>query len=203
MPIARPEEDPLSDPVVAGPAAHPRSRHRPRVPQRRLASCDEAHFAPAAAGIMRSRATPFGMTVRAALGVVVVELRGELDILAESRLTPRMDLLTRQGQPDIVLDLRRITFMDASGLRLLLRARSRVLANGGTLQVVPDTRWVVRLLRLTRAGFGFSLLENLPPALATEGPSGVGCALVRAGSGDRVLAGSRYARIASVRAQQR
>jgi anti-anti-sigma factor len=105
------------------------------------------------------------MRVRAVADVVVVELHGELDLVADARLTPRMDTLTCRERPAIVMDLGGVTFMDARGLQLLTRAGARVRERGGTLRVVPDTRWVAMLLRLTGTGAGFSLLERLPPSL--------------------------------------
>jgi anti-anti-sigma factor len=105
------------------------------------------------------------MQERAVADVVVVELHGELDLVAEARLTPRMDMLTCLEQPVIVMDLGGVTFMDARGLQLLTRAGARVRERGGSLKVVPDTRWVAMLLRLTGTGAGFSVLERLPPGL--------------------------------------
>jgi anti-anti-sigma factor len=108
------------------------------------------------------------MRVRVTAGVVVIELHGELDILTEHRLTARIDKLTCLGRSAVVMDLSGVTFMDASGLRLLLRTRNRVLARGGTLQVVPDSRWVAKVLRLIGTGFGLPLLKTLPSELGGD-----------------------------------
>jgi anti-anti-sigma factor len=120
---------------------------------------------PESLGTMGRQAECFRMRVRAVADVVVVELHGELDLVADARLTPRMDTLTCRERPAIVMDLGGVTFMDARGLQLLTRAGARVRERGGTLRVVPDTRWVAMLLRLTGTGAGFSLLERLPPSL--------------------------------------
>ncbi|MYW66121.1 STAS domain-containing protein [Streptomyces sp. SID8379] len=105
------------------------------------------------------------MRVRAVNDVSVVELHGELDLVAHTRLTPQMDLLTLLDRPSIVMDLRKVTFVDVRGLRLLLRTRDRVLERGGTLRVLPDTHQIARILRLTGTGTDFCLLESLPPHL--------------------------------------
>ncbi|MFF1713140.1 STAS domain-containing protein [Streptomyces sp. NPDC058268] len=108
---------------------------------------------------------PFGMRVRAVNDVSVIELHGELDLVAHVRLTPQIDFLTPAKRPVIVIDLGGVTFMDVYGLRLLLRTRIRVLERGGTLHVLPDTHQVARILRLTGTKPDFCLLETLPPHL--------------------------------------
>jgi anti-anti-sigma factor len=105
------------------------------------------------------------MRVRAMDDVSVVELHGELDLVAHARLTPQLDMLTCQERPAILMDLGGVTFMDLSGLRLLLRARGRVRERDGTLHVLPDTRWLAMILRLTGTGAHFCLLGRLPPGL--------------------------------------
>ncbi|MFF1710203.1 STAS domain-containing protein [Streptomyces sp. NPDC058268] len=105
------------------------------------------------------------MRVRTVNDVSVIELHGELDLMAHARLTPQIDLLTFAKSPSIVIDLGGVTFMDVHGLRLLLRTRIRVLERRGTLHVLPDTHQVARILRLTGTKTDFCLLENLPPHL--------------------------------------
>ncbi|SMQ14183.1 anti-anti-sigma factor [Streptomyces sp. Ag82_O1-12] len=46
----------------------------------------------------------------------VVTLRGELDRLAVPALRARLDMLTAGPCPDLVLDLRPVSFIDCSGL---------------------------------------------------------------------------------------
>jgi anti-anti-sigma factor len=136
------------------------------LPWWQVTSCDETPVVPGTEEAPGRPAEFFGMRVRAVADVVVVELGGELDILAEEQLTPRLDMLTCLVQPAVLMDLSGVTFMDASGLRLLLRARARVLAHRGTLRIVPDRRWVPRILRLTGTRGGFCLLSDLPSGLA-------------------------------------
>ena len=53
------------------------------------------------------------------------------------------------GQP-IVLDLRRVEFMDSAGLKVLLHQRSRIQGSGGDLRLVVGNGAVGRLLELHR-----------------------------------------------------
>ncbi|MER5400998.1 anti-sigma factor antagonist, partial [Streptomyces sp. NPDC002599] len=61
-----------------------------------------------------------------------------------------------------VIDLRRVEFFDCSGLRLLYRARRRILDRGGRLHLVCAHPLTLRMFRLT------GLSKILPPAASLE-----------------------------------
>jgi anti-anti-sigma factor len=90
-------------------------------------------------------------------GHTVLEFRGEIDIAAATEIAPYLDRVTDRTGARIVLDLRHIDFFDCSGLRLLYRARRRVLDRDGQLQLVCTHPLTLRVLRVT----GLSRL--LPP----------------------------------------
>ncbi|MEV5313284.1 anti-sigma B factor antagonist [Streptomyces glaucescens] len=86
-------------------------------------------------------------------GHTVLEFRGEIDIVAAEEIAPHLDDATASPAPRIVIDLGPVEFFDASGLRLLYRARSRVLSRGGRLSLVcahPQTLRVLRTAGLLR-----------------------------------------------------
>ncbi|MGI5380177.1 anti-sigma factor antagonist [Streptomyces sp. CA-251387] len=87
----------------------------------------------------------------------VLEFRGEIDIAAAVEIAPYLDRVTTRPDARIVIDLRSVEFFDCSGLRLLYRARSRVLDHGGQLHLVCTHPLTLRVLRIT----GLSRL--LPP----------------------------------------
>ncbi|MFF3908062.1 anti-sigma factor antagonist [Streptomyces sp. NPDC001848] len=95
-------------------------------------------------------------------GHTVLEFHGEIDILAAVEIIPFLDSATIRRAPRIVIDLRPVEFFDCSGLRLLYRARRRVLAQGGTLHLVCTHPLTLRILRLT------GLAAVLPPAASLE-----------------------------------
>jgi anti-anti-sigma factor len=82
-------------------------------------------------------------------GGVTLALLGELDLSTIARLeqavASRVD-----GKPElIVLDLRRLVFLDSTGLRLMLRLHARLEAAGGRLVLVEGPRRVQRVFELT------------------------------------------------------
>jgi anti-sigma B factor antagonist len=105
---------------------------------------------------------------------VILKLRGEIDIVTAGPLSARIDALTSGPGPDLVLDLRPVTFIDCRGLALLCRARTRVRNRGGRLRLVVENPHVLRLLRLTGLGGAFELCRRPPaadrsPAIRTAG----------------------------------
>ncbi|GAA2452978.1 anti-sigma factor antagonist [Streptomyces glaucus] len=90
-------------------------------------------------------------------GHTVLEFRGEIDIAAAAEIAPHLDRETGRPGARIVLDLGRIEFFDCSGLRLLYRARSRVLARQGQVGLVCSHPLTLRVLRVT------GLARLLPP----------------------------------------
>ncbi|MEV6945189.1 STAS domain-containing protein [Streptomyces sp. NPDC051172] len=100
-------------------------------------------------------------TERVIGGTTVVEMRGEIDMLTATPLLARLDTLTAGPRPHLVLDLRPVTFIDCSGLRLLCRARNRVLARQGRLRLVTDNGRHLRVLRLALLADVFEILPDL------------------------------------------
>jgi anti-sigma B factor antagonist len=90
-------------------------------------------------------------------GFTVLEFRGEIDIVAAMEIVPYLDRATGRPGARIVIDLRQVEFFDCSGLRLLYRARQRVLDQDGQLHLVCAHPLTLRVLRVT----GLSRL--LPP----------------------------------------
>ncbi|MBC2875889.1 MULTISPECIES: STAS domain-containing protein [Streptomyces] len=117
----------------------------------------------------------FTMRERVAGGAVTIELSGEIDILAEQELGPRLEALAGRRRADLVIDLRGVTFLDASGLRLLLRARNRVARGGGRLRVVrggPRVSKVIRIVRLEPAFHWLDAPPGPPAGLGVPGTAG-------------------------------
>ncbi|MDH6514659.1 anti-sigma B factor antagonist [Streptomyces sp. SAI-135] len=90
-------------------------------------------------------------------GHTVLEFRGEIDIAAAVELLPYLDQVTGQSGVRLVIDLSSVEFFDCSGLRLLYRARSRVLDHDGRLLLVCTHPLTLRIIRAT------GLARLLPP----------------------------------------
>ncbi len=94
-------------------------------------------------------AQPFRLTTHAQGDRTVVELHGELDLGTVEAVDREVRELRERGARAIVLDLRPLTFIDSSGLRLLLRLDADARANGGDFAIAEGDGPVRRLLELT------------------------------------------------------
>ncbi|MCX4885763.1 MULTISPECIES: anti-sigma factor antagonist [unclassified Streptomyces] len=82
-------------------------------------------------------------------GHTVLELRGEIDIAAALEVAPYLDRVTAHPDARLVIDLTRVDFFDCSGLRLLHRARARMLDQDGELRLVCTHPLTLRIMRVT------------------------------------------------------
>jgi anti-sigma B factor antagonist len=76
-------------------------------------------------------------------------LSGELDLAVAAELETTILGLCGEGVSAIELDLSRLTFMDSTGLRAVLRAQVLCAEHGYDFLVIPGSGQVQRLLELT------------------------------------------------------
>lgn len=94
-----------------------------------------------------------------------VALSGEVDLSTVGEIEERVESSLDGGRPLLVLDLRKVTFLDSSGLRLMLRLNESQSSDGGRLVVVQGNRRVSRVLELTGAADMLELVAD--PSQAT------------------------------------
>jgi anti-sigma B factor antagonist len=81
----------------------------------------------------------------------VLKVGGELDLATAPALAARLRELDDAGSKRLVVDLRALEFMDCSGLRVLVAARTRARRRDGRFEVACGQDQVQRLLKLTGA----------------------------------------------------
>jgi anti-anti-sigma factor len=94
----------------------------------------------------------------------MLRLTGELDMAGADRFER---LLTADGSLDartFVVDLRRLTFIDSSGLRALIMADGRVRDGGGRFVVVRGPDRVNQVLEITGVSQRIELVDEPPTA---------------------------------------
>jgi len=92
--------------------------------------------------------------------------QGDLDIAAVPQLEREVrDVIERYRPRTLVVDLSGVSFLDCSGVGLLVRAHKRLCACGGRLEVTNPGDLPRRVLALTGAD---NLLAVVPAAVAAE-----------------------------------
>ncbi|MFC7309591.1 STAS domain-containing protein [Streptomyces monticola] len=119
---------------------------------------------------METSEPTFGLHHRNVDGTLVLSLYGEIDAWAHQVLVPRLTvLLLERPYRQVVVDLRPVTFIDASGLRLLVRVRRHATALDTELRLVRGRPRVWQILRLTGLDRCFTVWDVLPAALEAPG----------------------------------
>jgi anti-sigma B factor antagonist len=87
---------------------------------------------------------------------------GDLDLDTVHRVESALAELREEGFRSLVLDLRGLTFMDSTGLRLVIRWHTAARDDGFRFAVVPGTEVVQRVFRLTGMDAHLSVAEPPP-----------------------------------------
>lgn len=95
------------------------------------------------------------------VGVSVVPVRGDLDIATAPRLRQVL-VETQASNPGgkLVVDLSRVTFMDASGLSVLVAALKRAHLRGGELILRDPPPRIEQMLEITKLATVFHLEQT-------------------------------------------
>ena len=91
----------------------------------------------------------FSVVQRNQAGAVVVAVSGELDLRTSPELEEQLTRAFDAGAELVILDLRRIEFMDSTGLRVVLSAHQRARETGRRFALVRGADQVERVLTLT------------------------------------------------------
>jgi anti-anti-sigma factor len=74
---------------------------------------------------------------------------GELDLASAPALDQEVRELRRTGTRHFTVDMRRLTFLDSTGLRMLITLRNEAKLNGEQFVLMPGPRNVERLFDIT------------------------------------------------------
>jgi anti-anti-sigma factor len=112
-----------------------------------------------------SRAVPyaghFQLTVEESGATSHLRLMGEFDRAAVGRVENALDRVFQAPTTRrVVFDLRRLRFLDAAGLRTILRANERARVGAFELVVARPRGMANRIFTLTRAGRELSMVDE-------------------------------------------
>ena len=90
-----------------------------------------------------------------------LSLSGEFDIAGVGRVEDALDAVFRPPRPrQVLFDLRALTFLDAAGLRTILRANERARTAAVELRVVRPRGPANRVFTVTRAGAELRMVDD-------------------------------------------
>ncbi|MCC6129309.1 MAG: STAS domain-containing protein [Acidobacteria bacterium] len=106
---------------------------------------------------------------RSAGPVEVVSFSGALDAAATPSARRDLKAILEGGRNRILVDLSQVTFMDSSGLSILVTALKAARAQGGDVLLLSPAPIVRTLVRLTRLDRVLQCVEDESAALAKLG----------------------------------
>jgi anti-sigma B factor antagonist len=108
------------------------------------------------------------LSTRECGGHVVVALRGELDIADAAEIAARLAAVAA-SEPQIIVDLSGLEFIDSCGVAALARGRKHARHARGDLLLAAPRQPVLRVLAMTRLADGFSVHATVEKAAASAG----------------------------------
>lgn len=96
----------------------------------------------------------------------IVELSGRLVMADAPEARQQLKTIIDAGQGKLILDLAGVSFMDSSGLSVLISAYKAVQAKGGDLVLLNLTPTVQSLIELTRLQQVFEIFTDKAAAIA-------------------------------------
>lgn len=104
-------------------------------------------------------------------GVLTVSLEGELDLATADRVREPLDKAVEAGTRRVVIDMLSCTFIDSTGLGVLLHCAKRLEEEKGGMALVCTDDQIKRLLELTMIDRTIPVFDTREQALAeVNGP---------------------------------
>ena len=91
---------------------------------------------------------------------VVIGVSGELDLASSPALESELERGQASEAALVIVDLRKLEFMDSTGLSVIVRAHQRATENGRDFAVVKGPQQVQRLLSLTGVAERLTLVDS-------------------------------------------
>jgi anti-anti-sigma factor len=145
-------------------------------------------------------AEPLSIEVGEREGLIVTAFTGELDLGDEKRIARALHDAVEAAEIGVVVDLRAVTFMGSTGVRLLLDAASHARSVGRRMVVEPGEGPVRRVIELLELGRRLDILDagdpdrggsgvHIDPRALERSVEGLGAMVVEPASADEVIEG--------------
>lgn len=98
----------------------------------------------------------------------LIALAGECDLNTGRQLRDVLTSEVSRGAHRIILDLSQLSFMDSTGMQIVLSSRTVLTVRGGTLALVSPQPVVARVLELTGAAELIPVYDSLEEAQTAD-----------------------------------
>jgi anti-sigma B factor antagonist len=107
----------------------------------------------------------FGVSEQRRVGLTVVSPHGEVDVATAPALREHLDQVIDRDPGPVVVDLTAVTFIDSTGLGVLIGARKRCADADRDLRIVVSEPRILKVFEITGLTDHFTMHESLELAL--------------------------------------
>lgn len=98
----------------------------------------------------------------------IVTVVGDVDLGTAGRLGDEAMTAVGTETPNVVFDLGGVTFLDSSGLKVLVAAQKRAEQAGGSVSLAAVPRVVMRVLTVTALDKVFPMYDSVDEVVGTD-----------------------------------
>ena len=98
----------------------------------------------------------------------VVTVGGEIDVYTAPLLREVLDKQVAAGRTELVVDLEKVTFMDSTGLGVLVGRLKLVRGQNGTLRIVSAQDRILKVFKITGLDKVFHIYASVDEAAAAS-----------------------------------
>lgn len=109
----------------------------------------------------------FEMTVPQVSGVPVLKVRGEIDVASAQDFHASISDIIGGGPEVVIVDMSEVSFIDSTGLGVLVSAEKETREAGKDLRLVVTQPQIMKLLELTGLDEVFTVLSSTKDAVRT------------------------------------
>ena len=100
--------------------------------------------------------------------VTIVHVAGEIDVYTAPLLREVLDKQVAAGRTNLVVDLENVTFMDSTGLGVLVGRLKLVRGQNGTLRIVSAQDRILKVFKITGLDKVFHIYPTVEEATAAS-----------------------------------
>src|SRR4028119_441192 len=103
---------------------------------------------------------------RSVNGKPVLDLTGEVDSYNSPKLREKMVSLIDEGNPDLIINMTGVDYIDSTGLGTLVGGLKRASEKNGAIRLICPNEQIYKVFNITGLVKVFSIFDNEAAALA-------------------------------------
>lgn len=102
-------------------------------------------------------------------GIVILDINGEIDLYNAPDIKDNIKVLIDEGKRQIIINLEKVSYIDSSGIGVLISSLSNLKKVGGALKIINVYASVKKVFELTKLTSFFDIFDGEDEAIASFG----------------------------------